>query len=218
VWASPTTRVEWTYLLHSCLVVFWLCFSLNDCCPCEPTSLKILPIVLAWRCPCTCLYYYIPAMSHPPRSPRCSTRTHFLSLTSCPCGFVFFYAYMWSRSLSFLSVLVCDLLPRRLFSWFVKGALHCHKSISVTILTSTAWRTLGLFGAFPTLVGHHWSLGATFLGSYGDWLRELVSPRMHGMPSHQHCVLFYPLVGDLLGSAIKQVMLRSSDPGQVLGS
>jgi len=27
---------------------------------------------------------------------------------------------------------------------------HCQKSISVTIFTSTAWRTLGLFGAFPT--------------------------------------------------------------------
>jgi len=26
---------------------------------------------------------------------------------------------------------------------------HCQKSISVTILTSTAWRTLGLLGAFP---------------------------------------------------------------------
>jgi len=29
---------------------------------------------------------------------------------------------------------------------------HCPKSIAVTILTSTAWRTLGLFGASPTLV------------------------------------------------------------------
>jgi len=28
----------------------------------------------------------------------------------------------------------------------------------------------------------------------------------------------YPLVGDLIGSAINQVMLRSSGPGQVLGS
>jgi len=30
---------------------------------------------------------------------------------------------MWSRSLSFLSVLVCDLLPRQLFDGFAKGAL-----------------------------------------------------------------------------------------------
>jgi len=51
--------------------------------------------------------------------------------------------------------------------WSAKGALP--KSISVPILTSNAWRTLGLFGAFPTLVGgHHWSWGATFLGSWGD--------------------------------------------------
>jgi len=35
--------------------------------------------------------------------------------------------------------------------WFAKGALP--KSISVTILTSTGWRTLGLPGAFPTSGG-----------------------------------------------------------------
>jgi len=33
--------------------------------------------------------------------------------------------------------------------YFSVGAL-CQKSISVTTLTSTAWRTLGLFDAFPT--------------------------------------------------------------------
>jgi len=44
--------------------------------------------------------------------------------------------------------------------------VHCQKSISVTILTSNAWRSLSLFGAFPTLLGgHHWSLCATFLVS-----------------------------------------------------
>jgi len=41
-------------------------------------------------------------------------------------------------------------------------------------------RTLGLFVVFPTLVGgHHWSLGTTFLGSWGDWLWGLVSPRIN---------------------------------------
>jgi len=30
--------------------------------------------------------------------------------------------------------------------------------------------------------GHHWSLGATYLGSLGDWLWELVSPRIHASP------------------------------------
>jgi len=58
-----------------------------------------------------------------------------------------------SRSLSFLSELVCDLLPKRLFHGSPKA--HCQKSILVTILTSTAWRTPGLFGSFPTLVGGH---------------------------------------------------------------
>jgi len=38
------------------------------------------------------------------------------------------------------------------------------------------------------------------------------------MPAHQHCDLFYPLVGDLIGFAINWVMLRSFGPGQVLGS
>jgi len=48
-------------------------------------------------------------------------------------------------------------------SWSAKGALP--KSISVTIFTSTAWRTLGLLGAFPAPVGGHHFLGAMFLGS-----------------------------------------------------
>jgi len=58
-----------------------------------------------------------------------------------------------SRSMSFFSALVCDVLPRRLFHGSPKA--HCQKSISVTILTSTAWRTVGLFGAVPTPVGGH---------------------------------------------------------------
>jgi len=51
-----------------------------------------------------------------------------------------------------------------------------------TIVTCTAWRTLGWLGAFPTLVGGHYSLGATFLGSSGDLILRLVSPRMHASP------------------------------------
>ena len=65
----------------------------------------------------------------------------------------------------YLSLVRCDLLTRRLLPGSPKA--HCQKSISasVTILTSTAWRTPGLFGAFPTRVGgHNWSLGDTFLG------------------------------------------------------
>jgi len=57
-------------------------------------------------------------------------------------------------------------------------------------------RTLGLFDAFPTLLGAHW--GGTidpralrFLVvreiDCGDWLARRC------MPAHQHCDLFYPL-------------------------
>ena len=46
----------------------------------------------------------------------------------------------------------------------------------------------------------------------GNWLARGY------MPAHQHCDLFYPLVGDLLGSALNYVMFRYSGPGQVLGS
>jgi len=76
---------------------------------------------------------------------------------------------IWFVSLSGLSLcpfseLVCDLLPIRLFHGSPK--VHCGtRSISIAILTSTAWRTLESLGAFPTLVGGHHSLGATFLGS-----------------------------------------------------
>ena len=38
------------------------------------------------------------------------------------------------------------------------------------------------------------------------------------MPAHQHCDVFNPLVGELIESAINEVMLQSSGPGQVLGS
>jgi len=49
----------------------------------------------------------------------------------------------------FLSALVCDLLPRRLFHGMPTA--HCQKSISVTLFKSTAWRSVhvGVFGGFP---------------------------------------------------------------------
>jgi len=110
------------------------------------------------------------------------------------CTFVYVRMYvsvcsLWSGLCPF-SELLCDLLPRQLFHGSPRA--HCQESILVTILTSTAWRTLCLFGAFPTLVGrHHWSLGATFLGRRRDWLsqrRGFVSPRIHASPPN--CDLF----------------------------
>ena len=64
---------------------------------------------------------------------------------------LFSLAHICGLCLCLFSALVCDLLPRRLFHGSPKA--HCQKSISVTFLTSTAWRTLGLLSAFPTLVG-----------------------------------------------------------------
>jgi len=92
------------------------------------------------------------------------------------------------------SALLCDVLPRRLLhpsivTSLAKGALP--KSISVTLLMSTAWRTLGLVGAFPTRarIGGGARPGlAPFAGRYvslvvreidcGEW----VSPRIHASP------------------------------------
>jgi len=56
---------------------------------------------------------------------------------------ILFSAHICGLGLSHFvfSALVCDLLPRRLFHGSPKA--HCQKSISVTILTSTVWRTLG---------------------------------------------------------------------------
>jgi len=95
------------------------------------------------------------------RSPRCNTRTHFLPLWFCSLLLIHV-----SRSLSFLSALVYE-ITRRLFDGF------CWRCIARRVSQSQFWRvmigrTLGLFDAFPTLVGgHHWSLGTTFpsLGS-----------------------------------------------------
>ena len=73
----------------------------------------------------------------------------------------------------------------------VSPKVHCQTSISVTILTSTAWRTLGLFGAFPTLWGGTIDPWACFLVvreiDCGNWLARGY------MPAHHHCDLFYPL-------------------------
>jgi len=49
------------------------------------------------------------SMSHPPRSPR----THFMTLWFCS-----LLRIHVSRSLSFLSALVCHVLPRHLFDGF----------------------------------------------------------------------------------------------------
>jgi len=66
------------------------------------------------------LYYYTPTMSHPPRSPRCNTCTHFLPLWVCS-----LFAYMCRRLCLFLvrlsaTVICCqdDCLMA-----FAKGAL-----------------------------------------------------------------------------------------------
>jgi len=151
-------------------------------------------------------------MSHPPRSQRCPTRTHFLPLWFCS-----LLRIHVSRSLFFLSALVCDLLPRLLFH-------GRQRRIARRVSQSQFWRTLlgrtlGLFGAFPALLGgHRQSLGATFLVAReidcGNWLA------LGYMPAHKHCDLSYPLDGGWgsawvcrkLGNA---PVLRS---GQVLGS
>ena len=78
---------------------------------------------------------------------------------------------MWSRSLSFFSALVGDLLPRRLFDGFCQRCITRRWWWLLLVYQSKIWRamlerTQGLFDAFPTSVGgHHWSLGTTFLGS-----------------------------------------------------
>jgi len=110
------------------------------------------------------------------------THTHRLVICSWPlpflvlclvlfCTFVYVRMYvpvcnLWSGLFPF-SELVCNLLPRRLFDGFRQ------RCIARRVCQSQFWRamlgrTLGSFDAFqvPTLVGeHHWSLGATFLGS-----------------------------------------------------
>jgi len=70
--------------------------------------------------------------------------------------------------------------------------------------------------AFTTLMGGHHSLGATFLGSWGDWLWRLDSPRIHASPPtlwvdyppNRRSALVCPKLG----------RLRSSSPGHFLGS
>jgi len=88
----------------------------------------------------------------------------------------------------------CDQVSFFLVSWsaictqdgcyhgLVKGALP-EEYLKVTILTSTAWENTRLIWclSYPS-GGHHWSLGATFLGRSGDWLLWLVSLRIHASP------------------------------------
>jgi len=53
-------------------------------------------------------------------------------------------------------------------------------------LVVTMWRTAAWVEPLrrhAPVGGHHWSLGATCLGSLGDWLWELVTPRIHANPT-----------------------------------
>jgi len=144
------------------------------CCPCEPISLSILPMVLAWCCPCTYLYCYIPTMSHPPRFPRCGTRTHFLSLLSC--SLLRTYVVYVSVPSMRWSLICCQ------DGCFMVRQRHFARKVSRSQLTSTAWRTLGLLGAFPTQVGGiHDPWAIRFLvGEFDLW--EFVSPTIHASP------------------------------------
>jgi len=71
-------------------------FSFKCCCPRELTSLKMIPMVLAWCCPCPCLYCYIPTMSHLQGFQGAAPVPTF-----CTCCFVHCSNHMWSRSLFF---------------------------------------------------------------------------------------------------------------------
>jgi len=123
--------------------------------------------------------------------------------------------HAWSRSLSFFSALVCDLLPRRLFHGFAKGALpeeYLSHNFDEHYLEDTR---LILCLSYPN--------GGTIDPSAlrflvvreiecGDWLARGY------MPAHQYCDLFYTLDRGSAWSAINQVMLQSPGLGQVLGS
>jgi len=87
--------------------------------------------------------------------------------------------YVWSRSLSLYWAGLWS--AAKTVVWrFAKDVLP--RSISITILTSTALRTLRWLVAFPDQVGRYHFLGATFLGSQGNWLWGLASPRIYASP------------------------------------
>ena len=141
------------------------------------------------------LFLYLPALLYSNDvSPSKVSKVQYLYLFLAPVV-LFSLAHICSPGLCSLIVLVCDLLPRHLFHGLLKA--HCQKSISVTISSITAWRTLGLLSAFPTLVGVHQSfLGVTFLVREIDCGNCLARGYM---PAHQHREMFYLLAGDLQG-------------------
>jgi len=91
---------------------------------------------------------------------------------------------------------------------FHQGNLIAHGDLSL------GRRALGWLGIFPTQVGGHHFLGATFLGSQGDWLWELVSPRIHASPSTLWTV--WPTMS--VGLKTRSSPENRSAPGQFLGS
>jgi hypothetical protein len=96
---------------------------------------------------------------------------------------------------------------------------HWQKSISVTILTSTAWRTPWAYDALPTLNGnlmveaHHYDRGLRSLVVRESWLLGLVILRI--WPAHKNCCcwLFLPASGP--GSAI--ISMRAKVQDNLLG-
>jgi len=119
--------------------------------------------------------------------------SHFFVVNCCPmCVAWHFCVRVVSFSVHLVSWSVAA--AKTVVSWAAKGTLP--KSISITILTSTAWRTLGLLGAFSTLVG----------GTILRALRFLVVRKINRWNwlawGYKHCELCYPLAGDLDGSAL----------------
>jgi len=70
--------------------------------------------------------------------------------------------HVWSRSLSFQWAGLWSAVKESLYDGSARK--HIAKEYLIRV-TCTAWRTLLWLGAFPTRVGGHHFLGATFLGS-----------------------------------------------------
>ena len=116
-------------------------------------SLKTWSAMLMLSLCLSCLHCYVVLMPHPPRSPRCCTRTHLLPMLSC-----LSLAHICSLGLCPFSGLVCDLLPRRFFDGSPKEEYLSH-NLDQRCLEDTRFT-----GCLSCPSG-----GAPFPGSYVSW-------------------------------------------------
>ena len=169
-----------------CILSFFEC-----CCPCEPTSLSILTLVLAWS---SRLSLYLPVLlySNNDSPSKVSKVWHPYPLLTPVV--LFTLAHICGLGLCPVSELVCDLLPRRLFHGSPKAhgqnlkiilvtiirKIHSlHSSLLISQTTRVVFKINSSYIFFKTTIWQFWNYFiSVFIYSKVLWINKLLFWRM----------------------------------------